>query len=196
VAVIRGGVVYRIQADHLDTPRAILDPAGTVVWRWLADPFGAAPPEENPDGDGATFTYNLRFPGQYYDKETNLHYNYFRYYEPGTGRYMESDPIGLAGGLNVYEYARSNPLSYTDPLGLAPWDWDGWGDTSACSYYDKMFTKTKCDYYKTAGNICRGNRGDVNLLTHAWSQPGMGKRYDYQITIADCQWDTEQLDWL
>ena len=60
----------------------------------------------------------LVLPGQYYDQETGLHYNYFRDYDPGTGRYIESDPIGLRGGINTYAYTNSNPLRYTDHLGL------------------------------------------------------------------------------
>ena len=71
-----------------------------------------------------TFNYNLRFPGQYYDKETGLHQNYFRDYNPKIGKYVESDPIGLAGGINTYAYARENPILWTDSLGL---------DVSICS---------------------------------------------------------------
>ena len=66
-------------------------------------------------------TKNLRFPGQYYDQETGLHYNFFRDYDPSTGRYVESDPIGLDGGLNTYVYIDNQPLSYIDPLGLVHW---------------------------------------------------------------------------
>jgi RHS repeat-associated protein len=65
-----------------------------------------------------TLTFNLRFPGQYYDSETGLNYNYFRDYEPGTGRYVESDPIGLKGGVSTYSYALSEPLIYIDMKGL------------------------------------------------------------------------------
>jgi RHS repeat-associated protein len=67
------------------------------------------------------FILNLRFPGQYYDRETGLHYNYFRDYDPTTGRYVESDPIGLGGGVNTYGYALQDPVSRTDPSGLYVW---------------------------------------------------------------------------
>jgi len=88
------------------------------VWRWdQQEPFGVNVPDENPSGLGA-FDLPLRLPGQYFDKETNLHYNYFRDYDPSTGRYEESDLIGLKGGLNTYVYA-PNPLQYTDPYGLS-----------------------------------------------------------------------------
>ncbi len=74
-------------------------------------------PDENPSGLGI-FDLPLRLPGQYFDKETNLHYNYFRDYDPSIGRYGESDPIGLKGGLNTYAYAGANPISRIDALGL------------------------------------------------------------------------------
>jgi len=61
------------------------------------------------------------FPGQYYDQETGLYYNYFRYYDPNTGRYLRIDPVGILGGLNGYSYVRNNPLKWVDPLGLWPW---------------------------------------------------------------------------
>jgi len=64
------------------------------------------------------------FPGQYYDSETGLHYNYFRYYDPGTGRYLTADPIGQLGGLNLYAYVGNNPVFWIDQYGLAP-SWVG-----------------------------------------------------------------------
>jgi len=96
-----------------------IDSSGKVIWRWDGDPFGAMLPNGDPDNDGVVFELNLRFPGQYYDGETGLHYNYFRYYDPSTGRYITSDPIGLEGGLNTYAYVGSNPIMWFDPFGLA-----------------------------------------------------------------------------
>ncbi len=120
VAVISGGVVSYIHTDHLNAPRAIVDGTGKTVWRWDSEPFGADKPNEDPDKDGKKVTYNLRFPGQYYDAESGLHYNYFRDYSPSLGRYIESDPIGLKGGLNTYGYVGGNPVSWVDLRGLDP----------------------------------------------------------------------------
>ena len=105
-------IVY-YHVDHLGTPQAMTDAAGATVWKADYEPFGKATVKVN------NVENNLRFPGQYYDRETGLHYNYFRDYDPSTGRYVEADPIGLEGGLNVYGYVDNNPVVYTDPLGLA-----------------------------------------------------------------------------
>jgi RHS repeat-associated protein len=113
--------VYMIHTDHLNTPRVIVDSTNTPVWLWRnQNAFGDNSPNEDPDGDSNLFTYNLRFAGQYFDTETGLHYNFFRDYEPATGRYLSSDPIGLAGGLNTYGYVSGNPLWFVDPDGLNP----------------------------------------------------------------------------
>jgi RHS repeat-associated protein len=111
---------YYIHADQLDTPREITDTNGTLVWQWdNNDPFGVNAPNENPSGVGA-FSFNLRFPGQYFDRETSTHYNINRDYDPATGRYVQSDPIGLAGGVNTYAYVGNNPLAFSDPQGYCP----------------------------------------------------------------------------
>ncbi len=104
--------VYYYHTDHLGTPQVMTDSSGAVVWRVDYEPYGKAVVKV------ATVGNNLRLPGQYYDQETGMHYNYFRDYDPGTGRYAEGDPIGLAGGINLYAYVGGNPLSYVDPLGL------------------------------------------------------------------------------
>jgi RHS repeat-associated protein len=110
-------LVYFIHADHVDAPRVVLDRAGNVRWRWLAEPFGATAPQTNPGGLGS-FTQNLRMPGQYADAETGLFYNQSRYYDPSIGRYAQSDPIGLAGGINTYSYVNGDPARTVDPEGL------------------------------------------------------------------------------
>jgi RHS repeat-associated protein len=110
-----------MEPDHLGTPRSVIDPVRDVaIWQWplLGNAFGDAAPVTDPDGDGVAFAMNLRFPGQYYDAETGLHYNYFRDYDPVTGRYVESDPIGLDGGVSTYGYVDANPAIYRDPFGL------------------------------------------------------------------------------
>ncbi len=103
-----------LHTDHLATPRAATNQAGTQVWSWESDAFGRGAPS-------GSETVNLRFPGQYYDIETALHYNWNRYYNPDTGRYITSDPIGLDGGLNTYAYVNANPVMFSDPEGKAIW---------------------------------------------------------------------------
>jgi RHS repeat-associated protein len=111
--------VLYIHADHLNAPARISAPStNAIVWRWDHDPYGNGAPNEDPDGNGHSLQFNLRFPGQYFDAETGLHYNYFRDYDPAVGRYMQSDPIGLDGGANTYGYADMNPASNIDPSGL------------------------------------------------------------------------------
>ena len=103
-------VIKNSQVDHLNTPRLLANQSGQTVWRWdQQEPFGVNVADENPSGLGA-FEFPLRFPGQYFDKETNLHYNYFRDYDPSLGRYEESDLIGLRGGLNTYACAANHEM--------------------------------------------------------------------------------------
>ncbi len=112
--------VFNVYADEMNTPRVITHAKnGRMVWRWDdSDPFGMHQPNEELES-GGRFTYNPRFPGQLFDKETGNHYNYYRDFDPQTGRYLQSDPIGLKGGTNTYGYALANPISFTDPTGLA-----------------------------------------------------------------------------
>jgi RHS repeat-associated protein len=110
--------MYFIHPDHLNTPRMIANQAGTTVWRNdNTEPFGNSVPNGDPGNTGVAFDFPLRFPGQYADRETGVTYNSARDYDPGVGRYVEADPIGLFGGSNLYAYARANPLSLTDPRG-------------------------------------------------------------------------------
>jgi RHS repeat-associated protein len=110
--------IYYIMTDYSHRPFIVANAAGAAIWASQADPFGVGAPNEDYDQDGINLTLNLRFPGQYFDAESGLHYNLNRYYDPTTGRYLESDPIGLKGGLNTYAYVGGNPVNFVDPLGL------------------------------------------------------------------------------
>ncbi len=133
LAKTEGTSTYYYHNDHLGTPQKMTDASGAVVWAADYKPFGEATVTVS------TITNNLRFPGQYYDAETGLNYNYMRDYNPVIGRYIESDPIGtglvrmtrsgLKMGLrvfrpgqpndvNLYSYALNNPVRFVDPLGL------------------------------------------------------------------------------
>lgn len=110
--------VLYLEVDHLNTPIAARNPLGVVVWKWEPDAFGTTPPNQDPDGNWGTQIINLRFPGQYFDQESGLHYNFRRYYDPQLGRYLSPDPVGLAGGRNLYAYVNNQPTMFTDPEGL------------------------------------------------------------------------------
>ena len=114
LAILDDTGTYYIHSNHLDTPQVITDQNQTVVWQATYTPFGEA------NITTASIENNLRFPGQYFDQETNLHYNYFRDYNPRLGRYTTSDPIGLDGGINTYSYAFQNPIRFVDLFGLNP----------------------------------------------------------------------------
>lgn len=109
-----------VYSDHLATPRVIARSSDhTIAWRWDgAEAFGATAPNENPNGLGA-YKFNQRFPGQSFDAETGAFYNWHRSYSPALGRYVQSDPIGLDGGINTYSYAGGSPVGFVDPDGLA-----------------------------------------------------------------------------
>lgn len=122
VVVFDGDTIRDIQADHLGTPRVIIDRASDkAIWKWsiAGEAFGSTPPNEDPDGDGNKYFFEMRFPGQRYDAVTGLFQNGWRDYDPQSGRYIQSDPIGLAGGISTYAYVANNPYLRVDPLGLA-----------------------------------------------------------------------------
>jgi RHS repeat-associated protein len=126
LSVIAGPAVYYFHNDHLGTPRVVTDRLRDVRWRADYTPFGETILHTE------QVEMPLRMPGQYHDSESGLNYNYYRDYDPTVGRYMQSDPVGLQGGLNTYIYARNNPLSLIDPFGLqarCPGSWAGIGMT-------------------------------------------------------------------
>ncbi|WP_362062472.1 RHS repeat-associated core domain-containing protein, partial [Streptomyces sp. NPDC048255] len=116
----QGQKLYYIYTDRLATPRAVADPQRDVaVWSWDAkgEAFGATAPNQDPDLDGTAFVFDMRFPGQRFDPWTGSNYNYFRDYDASVGRYLQSDPIGMSGGINTFAYVSSNPVSGVDPFG-------------------------------------------------------------------------------
>ncbi|MFE1813650.1 RHS repeat-associated core domain-containing protein [Metapseudomonas otitidis] len=111
--VVDSTTLTYLHSDHLNTPRLATNQGGNLVWSWPSDAFGVG----QPNNHGSTIDVILRFPGQVADAHSGLYYNYFRDYDPETGRYVESDPIGLAGGLNTYGYVEGNPTRFVDPKG-------------------------------------------------------------------------------
>jgi RHS repeat-associated protein len=116
VDVAGGGTVYAYHNDRLGTPELLTTKIGndeTVAWEAWYEPFG-----EGHIHPSSSVVNNIRLPGQYFDSETGLHNNWHRYYDPRTGRYVTPDPIGQAGGINLYPYVGNNPVNRIDPLGL------------------------------------------------------------------------------
>jgi RHS repeat-associated protein len=110
--------LYNVDADQIAAPRMITKQDHTIVWRWdTAEAFGGTAPNQDPSGLGA-FVFNQRFPGQVFDSETGLFQNRNREYQGRWGRYIQSDPTGLSGGINTYAYALSDPIRYADASGL------------------------------------------------------------------------------
>ncbi|MES9993849.1 MAG: DUF2235 domain-containing protein, partial [Candidatus Thiodiazotropha sp.] len=130
VALLEAGKIYTIHNNHLGAPVAVSDTTGRIVWRAHYAPFGRAHIEDDPDGDQTAFQLNLRLPGQYEDTETGLYYNYYRYYDPESGRYLSSDPLDLNAGMNTYAYAANDPVRNIDPTGLLLFAFDGTGNTN------------------------------------------------------------------
>ena len=112
VGLVKGNTLYWVHADHLGRPEGVTNAAKQIVWRAANQAFERNVVIDNIGG------YNLGFPGQYHDAESNLWQNGFRDYEPTIGRYMQSDPIGLVGGISTYGYVGANPVSAVDPTGL------------------------------------------------------------------------------
>jgi RHS repeat-associated protein len=159
-----GGVnIFYVHSDHLNSPRKVAQPTtGTLAWRWDADPFGTAAPNQNPAGLG-TFAYNLRFPGQYYMAETGLNQNKNRDYDAFTGRYVESDPIGLQGGINTYSYVGSNPLTYVDPWGLAQCTYSIAEHSITCVSNDGKSAVTSSQGISSGLGTCKNNNSCSSL---------------------------------
>jgi RHS repeat-associated protein len=166
----QGGQYFFYQNDHLGTPQKITNVNGGVVWSAKYESFGKAQAEA-----GSTVENNLRFPGQYVDQETGLHYNYHRYYETGIGRYLTPDPIGLAGDINPFTYTSNSPINNFDPAGLVcgsgwsellvPDKPGGYDFTNCCQGHDDCYagkygqcskSKSQCDweFFECMRRVC------------------------------------------
>jgi len=176
------GYYYFYQNDHQGTPQKLIGTNGLVVWAGVYDSFGNCQVEV----DG--ITNNLRFAGQYYDDETGLHYNWLRYYDPATGRYLSTDPFGE--GLNLYVYVFSNPHFWIDPYGLcATTDklrFDGtkilWIHDQGHKVRVRMYPGTSGPWGK--GRLPEGSYSGTNLRTRTHS--GMvcpGKKIGWSLDL-------------
>jgi RHS repeat-associated protein len=169
---IDNGNYYFYHNDHLGTPQRMTDESGSIVWSATYSAFGKA------TVTASTISNNLRYSGQYADEETGLHYNWFRYYDPGTGRYVSVDPLGfLAGDTNLYRYAQNNPINKTDPTGLATYLVNRKiGGSAALSYSDDIshtFVAITDDTGKVTNTYSWGNIFKPMSLKTTWAPPNM-----------------------
>ncbi|MBD8528318.1 RHS repeat-associated core domain-containing protein, partial [Pseudomarimonas arenosa] len=165
VAAIRNGAVHYVYNDHLGRPEVVANSANQPVWRAKNYAFHREVMQEG----GSFGALNLGFPGQYYDPETNLYYNWHRYYDPSTGRYTQADPIGLAGGLNTYAYVRGNPVTLIDPAGLAPGDCYPDQDVAAANAINDINYQSIKQNSEYAGRIYSNPNG-----TFSYTAPARG----------------------
>ena len=129
--------IHWLISDHLGSPHAAVDARARIVWRARYSAFGELLAETG------SVPQPLRWPGQYHDRETGLYDNYRRTYDPVRGRYLEPDPLGLAGGWNLYAYAEGNPVQASDPLGLILFAFDGTGNSDPARAPDTLSNVAK-----------------------------------------------------
>ncbi|WP_416978802.1 putative T7SS-secreted protein [Streptomyces sp. T028] len=170
---------FAITTDLIGTPTELIDETGDIAWRSRATLWGATAWAR----DSTAYT-PLRFPGQYYDPETGLHYNHFRHYDPDTGRYASPDPLGLGPAPNPAAYV-DNPYSWTDPLGLAPCARGGWADKadfSSQKVMSKKFHAHAGDFLDNPGNLNKANlqRFEEAMHEHMTADGTKIYRFDYR----------------
>lgn len=163
--------LFFVHNDHLGTPKYLTDMTGKAVWQAKSTPFGEVTEVEDLDGDGKYITLNMRFPGQYWDQETGTSYNYFRDYDPAAGRYVQSDPIGLRGGINTYSYAWSSPNIYFDFYGLKPGDRYSSPDAAGEAAIRDINPKSIIESVEYAGRIYKKADG-----SYSYTKPRKGTK--------------------
>ncbi|EHY9845526.1 RHS repeat-associated core domain-containing protein [Vibrio splendidus] len=180
VAYLVDGTVYHVHNDHLGTPQALTDETGATVWKASYSPFGKATVTTE------QIKFNLRFPGQYYDAETGLHYNWHRYYDPSLGRYLQSDPLGLHAGVDTYGYVNGNPLSLSDPTGLCPWCVFGAVVGGGLNFATQLYSGHDVDWSSVVastvtgalggglGTITKGLSWGSNIIVNTVGSAGIG----------------------
>lgn len=182
-------VVYYIN-DHLGTPQMLLDSAGQIVWQGNYSPFGGVDIVVN------TMENNFRFPGQYFDAETGLHYNWHRYYDPATGRYISADPIGLEGGINLYAFANLNPVNYTDPDGLfaigaiPAFEIVKWGGAALIAALGAKAAKETADAINDSQKTCEDDPCDEIIRKINEVMKELHRRYLHQCKNKKNQWNS------
>ncbi len=156
--------LYYIHTDHLGTPKVMTDEAKNTVWEVDYLPFGKVVEITN------NIDQSKRFPGQYEDKESGYYYNYFRDYDPSLGRYLQSDPIGLSGGLNTYAYVEGNPLNRVDRYGL----WSPKAHDTLIQYaFEGMLPQREIDIMKKSGReFDKNTQASNQSYMHSMRQKG------------------------
>ncbi|MET3444170.1 RHS repeat-associated protein [Variovorax paradoxus] len=166
------------QCDHLGTPQELTDHEGRVAWSAQYKAWGEARQAISEAGRRAGFRNPIRFQGQYFDEETGLHYNRYRYYDPASGRFVSQDPIGLAGGVHTMAYA-PNSVEFIDPLGLTKYIILGEGQAAVEAYAAAMRIKFPCDEFRTIKKDWMGILKDSGASREAfsskeWEQKAVG----------------------
>ena len=199
IAAAEGGELFFAHRDYRNQPCLVTDKDGLVIWKAVSSPFGAArvlspsrpdfgkiaeTPNQNTETIGS-FTLNLRLPGQYFDAETGYHYNGFRDYSPELGRYLQADPIGLNGGMNLYAYCGGDPVNRKDERGLGFED-DDYQDSYGG--WDNSGLDGMGDLDENDGASSSGGDNGVEVTVEVDTKKKAGPKKDYWEIAPPSTW--------